>query len=83
MLEAAVVLLCLFLVGVSLYTVSSSSVFAAIIAMGVFSIILTVLFVILKAPDVAMTEAVIGAGLTTAFFVIALDKTRDTDGGHQ
>lgn len=36
--------------------------------------------VFLRAPDVAMTEAVIGAGLTTAFLVIALDKTWNLDG---
>lgn len=80
MLEAAVILLCLFLTAIAVYTVNSTSVFAAIIAMDVFSIVLTAIFVVLRAPDVAMTEAVIGAGLTTAFFVIALDKTRDTDG---
>ncbi len=80
MFESVVLLLCLFLTGIAIYIVNSSSVFAAIIAMSVFSIVLTVLFVVLRAPDVAMTEAVIGAGLTTAFFVIALDKTRDIDG---
>ena len=47
----------------------------SIIAAGLVSLIASVLFYFLKAPDVAMTEAAIGAGLTTAIFVLALFKT--------
>jgi multicomponent Na+:H+ antiporter subunit A len=48
---------------------------SSIIAAGLVSLIAAVLFYFLKAPDVAMTEAAIGAGLTTAIFVLALFKT--------
>jgi len=37
---------------------------AAVAAVGILSLALSVLFVILKAPDVAMTEAAVGAGLS-------------------
>ncbi len=47
----------------------------AVVATGLVSLIAAVLFYLLRAPDVAMTEAVIGAGLTTAIFVITLIKT--------
>ncbi len=47
----------------------------SVVATGLVSLIAAVLFYLLKAPDVAMTEAVIGAGLTTAIFVITLIKT--------
>lgn len=77
MLTVAVALLCGFLLLVAVYVVVARSVLAAIISMGVFSVLLTALFVVLRAPDVAMTEGVIGAGLITAFFVIALDKTSE------
>ncbi|TVQ26725.1 MAG: DUF4040 domain-containing protein [Spirochaetaceae bacterium] len=74
--------LVILLVVIAIYAVLSKSVVAAIVAVGVFSFVVSVIFVVLQAPDVAMTQAVVGAGLTTAFFVIALDKTNtdDTEG---
>ena len=51
----------------------------SIIAAGFVSLIAAALFYFLKAPDVAMTEAAIGAGLTTAIFVITLRKTEGSE----
>ena len=48
----------------------------AVIVLSVFSILSTVKFSFLQAVDVAMAEAVIGAGLMTALFVTAIGKTR-------
>lgn len=45
---------------------------SAAIAFGVFSFLLSLEFYILQAPDVAIAEAGIGAGLTTAIFIIAI-----------
>jgi len=44
----------------------------SIIALGVFSLVMALEFYILRAPDVAMAEAAIGAALTTAIFIITL-----------
>ena len=48
---------------------------AAAIAGAAVSLIASILFFILQAPDVAMAEAAIGAGLSTAIFVFAIRKT--------
>ncbi|AFG38356.1 hydrogenase subunit MbhD domain-containing protein [Spirochaeta africana] len=48
----------------------------SIIVLSVFSILSTVVFAVMQAVDVAMAEAVIGAGLMTALFVTAISKTR-------
>lgn len=48
---------------------------SAAIAFGVFSFLLSLEFYLLQAPDVAIAEAGIGAGLTTAIFVIAIRGT--------
>jgi energy-converting hydrogenase B subunit D len=45
---------------------------AAAIATGLFSFLISLEFYILQAPDVAISEAAIGAGLTTAIFIIAI-----------
>jgi multicomponent Na+:H+ antiporter subunit A len=47
----------------------------AVIACAAVSLIASVVFYMLDAPDVAMAEAAIGAGLTTAIFVLAIRKT--------
>jgi uncharacterized MnhB-related membrane protein len=44
----------------------------AILALGVFSLVLALEFYILRAPDVAIAEAGIGAGLSTTIFIITL-----------
>ncbi len=49
---------------------------AAAIAFAAFSLLLSIEFYILQAPDVAIAEAGIGAGLTTAIFLIAIRGTK-------
>ena len=48
----------------------------SVVALGVNSLIASVLFFLMQAPDVAITEAAIGAGLTTAIFVFAVKHTQ-------
>ncbi len=50
----------------------------AILAAGLVSLIASVLFLVLAAPDVAMTEAAIGSGLTTFLFFFVLARIRAT-----
>lgn len=50
---------------------------AAVIAAGVISLLASILYLVLAAPDVAMTEAAIGSGLTTIVFLFALNKIRN------
>lgn len=52
---------------------------AAIVATGIVSLFASVIYLILAAPDVAMTEAAIGAGLSTVIFLYAMKKTRDRE----
>ncbi|MBU1191751.1 MAG: DUF4040 domain-containing protein [Gammaproteobacteria bacterium] len=47
---------------------------AAVAAVGILSLALSVLFVILKAPDVAMTEAAVGAGLSALVLALGLRR---------
>jgi len=48
----------------------------AVVMCAAVSLFASVLFYLLDAPDVAMAEAAIGAGLTTAMFVVAVRKTK-------
>lgn len=53
---------------------------AAAIATGLFSFLISLEFYILQAPDVAISQAAIGAGLTTAIFIIAIRKVGRWEG---
>ncbi|QEP44662.1 DUF4040 domain-containing protein [Ectothiorhodospiraceae bacterium BW-2] len=48
-----------------------------ILASGLVGLLASVQFLLLAAPDVAMTEAAIGSGLTTFLFFFVLGRVRD------
>jgi len=54
------------------YAVWFRDLLSCVISLAVFSLILSVEFYILQAPDVAIAEAAIGAGLSTAIYIITL-----------
>jgi uncharacterized MnhB-related membrane protein len=68
-----------FLVVLMLVGAVAASVFrdliSAVIAAALVSLIASILFYFLQAPDVAMAEAAIGAALTAAIFIIAIRRT--------
>lgn len=47
----------------------------AVIACALVSLSASIIFYLLQAPDVAMAEASIGAGLTTGIFIFAIRRT--------
>ena len=49
---------------------------SSIIALSVASLLLSLEFYLLQAPDVAIAEAAIGAALTMAIFIFAIRGTR-------
>ncbi len=53
----------------------------AILAAGASGLFASILFILMAAPDVAMTEAAIGSGLTTFIFFFALRKIRSRKDG--
>lgn len=62
--------------------VRSRDLFAAVMLSGIFSLQMAAMFFILDAADVALTEAAVGAGVSTVFFLGALALTgRKEKGG--
>ena len=64
------------LVVTAVLIISFKDLLAAAIAFAAFSLLLSLEFYLLQAPDVAIAEAGIGAGLTTAIFIIAIRGTK-------
>lgn len=79
LIEAMALLLCLAMIAAALVAIRSKGLATAILAAGLVGLIASVLFLILASPDVAMTEAAIGSGLTTFLFFYVLSRVRGDD----
>jgi len=73
-------LLLFFLVGTAVAVVALRNLLAATIVFSVYSLIMSILWSALRAPDVALTEAAVGAGVTTVLFIITIHKTTRRSG---
>lgn len=69
------IILLLLMVASAVYAIWQKDLLYAVIASGILSLFLSIVFVILQAPDVALTEAAIGVALTTIIFIIAIRNT--------
>jgi energy-converting hydrogenase B subunit D len=49
---------------------------SAVIVFMIYSLMMAVLWEQLNAPDLAITEAAVGAGITTVLFVLAIRRVR-------
>ena len=78
-----IILLLLLIITLALYTLSSKDLLHGVIAMSAVSLICALLFTILQAPDVAITEAAVGAGVSTVIFVWALGHSKRRDDGNE
>ncbi|WP_223428522.1 hydrogenase subunit MbhD domain-containing protein [Tateyamaria pelophila] len=75
MLELMILLICVCILVSALLAVLLNNLLAAIVSGGLASLFASISFLLLAAPDVAMTEAAIGSGLATFIFLYALRKT--------
>jgi uncharacterized MnhB-related membrane protein len=66
-------------IGIGLAAIHAKKLSVAIIAAGVVSLFASVLYLLMAAPDVAMTEAAIGSGLSTLIFFYVLNKIKRTN----
>ncbi len=72
--DAAVLIFMLALTGVVVF---ARELRVALIGLSLFSMLLSLHYMLLHAPDVAMTEAALGVGLSTLVFLIAIRKTEE------
>lgn len=68
-------LLMLFLLATAVVAIALKDLLAAVIVFSAYSLMMALLWTQLRAPDLALTEAAVGAGVTTVLFVITVYKT--------
>ncbi|GAA0723320.1 hypothetical protein GCM10008905_15810 [Clostridium malenominatum] len=60
----------------SIMVSSLKSLLSSIILFMVYSLIMAILWQQLNAPDLAITEAAVGAGITTILFIVTLKRIK-------
>ena len=77
-------LLLVFLLACAIAVSLSKNLLNSIIVYMSFSLIMSVIWILLESPDLAITEAAVGAGVTSILFIITLKKiheiVKDKDG---
>lgn len=69
----------LILIALAIYTLTSKDLLHGVLALSAISLMSAMLFYILHAPDVAITEAAVGTGVSTVIFVWAIRSTERKD----
>lgn len=67
-------LLLIFLVVCSVAVSASRNLLNTVIIFMAYSLVMAVLWVLLQAPDLAVTEAAVGAGVTSVLFFLTLER---------
>ena len=82
MSELVVILNALILLGVvvsAILAVHCEKLLSSVIALGVTGIFAAAEFLLMHAPDVAISEAAVGAALTPLIFIVTLKKLKGGD----
>jgi uncharacterized MnhB-related membrane protein len=72
-----IILVCI--VTLAVYIINTSDLLNGIIALSGVSLLSALLFYLLHAPDVAITEAAVGAGVSTVVFIGVIRYTERKD----
>ena len=79
MIEAMTLFLLSLLVVTAVGVVQARNLFASVMLMGIFSLLMAAVFFLLDAADVALTEAAVGAGISTVLMLSALALTAEDE----
>ncbi len=69
-------LLLLFLIVCAISVARIRDLLGAVIIFASYSLVMAIVWQQLEAPDIAITEAAIGAGVTSLLFIATISKTR-------
>ena len=73
-------LLLLFLIVCAILVSITKRLLRAVILFTAYSVVLSIIWIFLQAPDLAITEAPVGTGVTTILFFLTLKKVNEIKG---
>jgi uncharacterized MnhB-related membrane protein len=71
--------LLLTLIVLALWALKSRDLLVSAMILSLYSFLMAIIYAQLNSPDIALTEAAVGAGITTVLFILAIQKTRWTE----
>lgn len=75
-------ILLLLLIVCAVATVTSKNLMVSMIIFMAYSVIMSVIWIILKAPDLSVTEAAVGAGISSILMFMTIRKLKDIKKEH-
>lgn len=75
-MELFEIILLLFLIVCAIAVSFSKNLLTTIVIFMSYSLIMSIIWILLKSPDLAITEAAVGAGVTSVLFYVTLKKIR-------
>ena len=77
--DGIMVLLLLFLIVCAVSVTMTKNLLTSLIIYMAFSLIMSIIWVCLQSPDLAITEAAVGSGVTSILFFVTLKKIHAID----
>ncbi len=79
LIEASKYILLILLIFCAVSVNLTKSLLQAVIIFMAYSSLMSVIWVLMESPDLAITEAAVGAGISGVLFLLTLRKIRETD----
>ena len=74
-------ILLIFLILCALFVSFSKNLLVSVVIFMSYSLVMSMIWILLESPDLAITEAAVGAGVTSIIFFVTLKKIKKIDGG--
>jgi len=75
-MTVVLVILLIFLIACAIAASFAKNLLNAILVFMSYSLVMSIIWILLESPDLAITEAAVGAGVTTVLFLITLKKIK-------
>ncbi len=79
-MEALNVILLLFIIACAVAVAATKNLLSAVIIFMAQGLVVSIVWILLRSPDLAITEAAVGAGVSSILMFAALKKIRAIDG---
>ena len=76
------VILLTFLIVAAIAVCSTKHLLASIILFTSYSVVISILWILLESPDLGLTEAAVGTGISNILFFVVLKRIRVTEDEH-
>ena len=75
-IDIIIMILLTLIVICAIATIFTKRLLTAVVIYMSFSVIMSIIWALLQAPDLAITEAAVGAGVTSILYFVTLDKIK-------